>query len=84
MAIVACSCGGTRFAIHCKAMGTALAYHDENGVFDELDIDRSWFERSSVVRCEDCMKIRTDVKYVFGKVVELKDLTSRLERVRSG
>ncbi len=63
------NCGARTLAINCVAKGSARAFYDENGVCDEEFTDKVWFERSRVVRCSECDKIRKDIYYDAGLVV---------------
>jgi hypothetical protein len=53
--------------------GSATSYYDEFGNYQELDLDRCYWEsQSEVVRCENCLKIRKDVYLDDGTIREIK------------
>lgn len=65
-------CGGNRFLVHGIMKGPAISYYDEHGVYQELDLDRCYWEsQSKSVRCENCLKIRKDVYLDDGIIREL-------------
>jgi hypothetical protein len=52
--------------------GSATSYYDENGTYQELDLDRCYWEsQSKSVRCENCLKIRRGVYLDDGIIREL-------------
>jgi len=65
-------CNGNRFFVHGIMKGSATSYYDENGTYQELDLDRCYWEsQSKSVRCENCLKIRRGVYLDDGIIREL-------------
>lgn len=63
-------CGhDTGFKINRRAYGWWREYYDSCGNYQELDGDRVGAADSSIIRCDTCDVVRTDVFYHDGKIL---------------
>ena len=65
-------CGATcGVHVHAQCRGTATVYFDQEGAEFEVNTDRFWTDRSCVVRCDDCGKIRRDLRCIGRDVIRV-------------
>jgi uncharacterized Zn finger protein len=57
-------CSDNRFFVNGVIKGSVAAYYNESGMYEEIDLDKCYWEsQSNVARCENCGKIRKDVSF---------------------
>lgn len=64
-----CSCGSNRTYVCAQAKGPVRHHFDGEGQFVETFYDKLYFDPSHIVRCEDCGRIRQDLRLAEERLV---------------